>query len=289
MDSSFRSTVLHRHGDDDNRDRERERERERDRERDRDRDRERERRDVMNPAGSHRHSTFSLRSPSTEFHPPLPYSNPHHQSPPRLHQSRSPYMASSTPASSGAPAYPLPPAGHHYGPVASASPLHPPSAYYPPPASTQQQPAAPSASSQSPSADSHHHHLRDKQPAASGRVYDPTTDTTKERPIADSRHNAPPVATPKVSSSTLAIAHFHFLALSPPRHALFAFELVPLNRPSVPFFLSTLFLQTARRGKKKSTITSAHLRCIFPKTSQSLPPLPCYIIAIPDFLTRLLT
>ncbi|PTB35881.1 hypothetical protein M441DRAFT_152159 [Trichoderma asperellum CBS 433.97] len=149
----------------------------------------------MNPASSHRHSTFSLRSPSTEFHPPLPYAataNPHHQSPPRLHQSRSPYMPSSTPASSGAAA------GHHYGPVSSASPLHPPSAYYPPPASTQQQPSASSISTQSPSADSHHHHLRDKQPQpASGRVYDPTTDTTKERPIADSRHNAPPVATPK--------------------------------------------------------------------------------------------
>ncbi|KAM0249343.1 hypothetical protein ACHAQJ_009104 [Trichoderma viride] len=212
MDSSFRSTVLHRHGDDD-----------RERERDRDRDRERERRDVMNPVSSHRHSTFSLRSPSTEFHPPLPYAattNPHHQSPPRLHQNRSPYMPSSTPASSGASTHLPPPAvlapspvGHpHYqqqvqhqhqhqqGP-ASASPLHPPSAYYPPPATAQQlqqqSSSSASISASSPSAvDGRHHHLRDKQPA-SGRVYDPTTDTTKERPIADSRHNAPQVATPK--------------------------------------------------------------------------------------------
>jgi hypothetical protein len=219
-------------------------------------------------------------------------------------------MPSSTPASSGGSAHPLPPpavlapspAGHHYqqqvqhqvqhqhqqGP-ASASPLHPPSAYYPPPATAQQlqqqqqqQPSSSSISSTSPSADSRHHHLRDKpqQQPASGRVYDPTTDTTKERPIADSRHNAPQVATPKVSSSTLAIVHFHFSALSPPRHALCLLSL--LDR-TITFFFKP-FLQT----KKKDTISLPPFDASSPKIKpKKFPPIhhPChaYIIAIPDF------
>ncbi|KAH8120895.1 hypothetical protein LI328DRAFT_117992 [Trichoderma asperelloides] len=284
MDSSFRSTVLHRHDDD--------RDRERDRERERDRDRERERRDVMNPASSHRHSTFSLRSPSTEFHPPLPYAataNPHHQSPPRLHQSRSPYMPSSTPASSGAAAHPLPPAGHHYGPVSSASPLHPPSAYYPPPASTQQQPSASSISTQSPSADSHHHHLRDKQPQpASGRVYDPTTDTTKERPIADSRHNAPPVATPKVSSSTLAIVHFHFSALKPTTACTLPVCARWIELSILYFFFLPPFLQSKPQRQKTEKKKKERTRLLLPTLNafSRKPPIhhPCHATSSPSLI-----
>ncbi|KAG5981702.1 hypothetical protein E4U55_002627, partial [Claviceps digitariae] len=61
--------------------------------------------------------------------------------------------------------------------------------------------AAPSSSSSSsnyyppPSASESHRHTRDK--AASGRVYDPTTDTTKERRVSDAWHNAPQNSTPK--------------------------------------------------------------------------------------------
>lgn len=117
----------------------------------------------------------------------------------------SPYMASSSSASAGAggPAS-LPPLSsssssnpstsnnhnhHHQHSAAPGSPRHAPASsasnYYPPPAS---------------SPDSHrqsHHHARDKP--ASGRVYDPTTDTTKERRVSDSWHNAPQNSTPKVS------------------------------------------------------------------------------------------
>ncbi|KAK5995978.1 hypothetical protein PT974_04398 [Cladobotryum mycophilum] len=165
MESNFRSTVLQRHPDDDERDRERQ-----------------HRRDVMNPTPTHRHSTFSLRSPThaqAEFHPP-PYASPNnagstHQSPsrpPPLHN-RSPYMSSTAPVSGG-PAHPLPPpaglapsssssVGHHN----SASPLHP----------------------------RPHTILRLQQ--LHRRILIILAINQWERRISDSWHNAPQVATPK--------------------------------------------------------------------------------------------
>ncbi|KAK8922645.1 putative DNA helicase INO80 [Metarhizium anisopliae] len=117
--------------------------------------------------------------------------------------SSSPYMASSSSSPAGAAGPPpLPPPStssnpptsssrdhHHQHGAPPVSPRHPPASsasnYYPPPAS---------------SPDSHHqslHHTRDKP--ASGRVYDPTTDTTKERRVSDSWHNAPQNSTPKTA------------------------------------------------------------------------------------------
>lgn len=181
----------------------------------------------MNP--SSRHSAFSLRSPSSthtqaEFHPPLPYASDH-QSPPRLNPnpsaSRSPYMASSTPAAPGAaaphalPSVLAPAPGHHqsqsqslrehqhphhhqhqHQQAPSASPLHPPGAYYPPPPPRSTVSSVLSASPPPAPAPAPVLTAPELHPAG-GRVYDPTTDTTKERPIAASRQHAPPVATPK--------------------------------------------------------------------------------------------
>ncbi|TWU78321.1 putative DNA helicase ino80 [Metarhizium rileyi] len=121
------------------------------------------------------------------------------------------YMASSssTPVGVGGPS-PLPPPSassnastsnghnhhhhhHHHHHQHSATPVSPPrhpsastpSNYYPPPvSSTESHPQS-------------HHHARDKP--ASGRVYDPTTDTTKERRVSDSWHNTPQNSTPKAA------------------------------------------------------------------------------------------
>ncbi|PTB72200.1 hypothetical protein M440DRAFT_68341 [Trichoderma longibrachiatum ATCC 18648] len=190
----------------------------------------------MNP--SSRHSAFSLRSPSSthtqaEFHPPLPYASDH-QSPPRLNPnpsaSRSPYMASSTPAAPGAAAAPhalpsvlAPAPGHHqsqsqslrehqhphhhqhqhqHQQAPSASPLHPPGAYYPPPPPRSTVSSVLSASPPPAPAPAPVLTAPELHPAG-GRVYDPTTDTTKERPIAASRQHAPPVATPKGRASDI--------------------------------------------------------------------------------------
>lgn len=160
-------------------------------------------------AHPHRHSTFSLRSPTQpDFRPP-PFPSPNannasashpHQSPPRpsLPSLHNPYMTSNAPGASGGPVAPtLPPPGalsssttgshqhHHQGhhQPPPASPLHPPAGYYSPAEAA--------------------HHAREKPAPATGRLYDPTTDTTKERRISDagaswSNANAPPAGTPKV-------------------------------------------------------------------------------------------
>lgn len=172
MDNNFRSTVLQRPGgDEDERDRH-------------------HRRDMMTAGNTHRHSTFSLRSPTqSEFHQPPPFTSPN--------RSANTYMSSSTPASgsagAGGPVAPtLPPPGppsssssaavNHHQAHPPVSPLHPPSGYYPPPSSSSSSSAA----------------ARDKP--AGGSFYDPTTDTTKERRVSDSWHGASHAATtPKVS------------------------------------------------------------------------------------------
>ncbi|KJZ77721.1 Putative DNA helicase INO80 [Hirsutella minnesotensis 3608] len=210
--NSFRSTVLSNDGD----------------ERDR-----RQRRDVVTagslsrPDGAAaRRSPFAgLRSPTRDLHQSLPaHSSPNNssgsnnntnsanrssllQSPPRppslhnpnrshSHHSPSPYMASSSSAAARADgdAGPLPPPSslapssnhnssshHHHGPH-PVSPRHGTAVYYAP-------------SSASPSDSSSHQQAREKP--ASGRVYDPTTDTTKERRVSDSWRNAPQASTPK--------------------------------------------------------------------------------------------
>ena len=155
-------------------------------------------------AHPHRHSTFSLRSPTQpDFRsPPFPSPNANnapvahaHQSPPRASRPalHNPYMSSNAPGASGGPVAPtLPPPGglsssasghhqHHHQHQPPASPLHPPAGYYSPAAEV--------------------HHPREKP--ATGRLYDPTTDTTKERRVSDagaswSNANAPPAGTPKV-------------------------------------------------------------------------------------------
>ncbi|KAG6039557.1 putative DNA helicase ino80 [Claviceps citrina] len=108
------------------------------------------------------------------------------------------FMASptATPAGAGAPPPSLPPPsssspstannhGHLQGPPPPLSPRHgaasassTSSSYYPPPATSES-------------------HLHTREKPVSGRVYDPTTDTTKERRVSDSWHNAPQNSTPK--------------------------------------------------------------------------------------------
>lgn len=91
------------------------------------------------------------------------------------------YMAStSSPAASapsGAAAAAVPPASHTR--ISASSSSASTAGYY-----------APSESL---------HPARDKAP--SGRVYDPTTDTTKERRVSDAWHTAPQSSTPKVSET----------------------------------------------------------------------------------------
>ncbi|POR32033.1 Putative DNA helicase INO80 [Tolypocladium paradoxum] len=239
MDSNFRSTVLQRpRGDDDERERDRHLPQQ-------------QRRDVINAsagspnttanaaananaaASTHRHSTFSLRSPTRthgDFHPPPfspPNNNSHHHStgnhnhshgsavlqsppprpPPLHHHNPSPYMPSSTatsataaPSSSGGAAHSLPPpsglasstassaTNHNHHHQQAVSPRHGHSGYYPPPAA---------AAAAAPSSESHHHRHPAREKPASGSFYDPTTDTTKERRVSDSWHNAPQASTPK--------------------------------------------------------------------------------------------
>ncbi|KAG6189352.1 putative DNA helicase ino80 [Claviceps purpurea] len=61
---------------------------------------------------------------------------------------------------------------HLQGPSSASS------GYYPPPTASES-------------------HLRTREQGVSGRVYDPTTDTTKERRVSDAWHNAPQNSTPK--------------------------------------------------------------------------------------------
>ncbi|RFN49952.1 DNA helicase ino80 [Fusarium flagelliforme] len=184
-------------------------------------------------ANAHQHSTFSLRSPKSEYRPP-PFSSPnghnhnhsHHntstptanhslQSPPRP-ALPNPYMSSSTGAPGGPVAPSLPPpvglnsssspgssaAGlhqHHHQPGA---PAHQHQASGPPPVS----PLHPPVAYYPPSSNTDIYVPRDPKPASRG-FYDPTTDTTKERRISDAatpgaswhnaNANAPPAGTPK--------------------------------------------------------------------------------------------
>ncbi|KAG5662460.1 hypothetical protein KAF25_004878 [Fusarium avenaceum] len=185
-------------------------------------------------ANAHQHSTFSLRSPKSEYRPP-PFSSPnghnhsHHntstssaghslQSPPRP-ALPNPYMSSSTGAPGGPVAPSLPPPvgiNSSSSPGSSAAGLHqhhhqsqaPPPQHQaagpPPPVS----PLHPPVAYYPPSSNRDIYYPRDPKPASRG-FYDPTTDTTKERRISDAatpgaswnnanaNANAPPVGTPK--------------------------------------------------------------------------------------------
>ncbi|RBR14379.1 uncharacterized protein FIESC28_07809 [Fusarium coffeatum] len=184
-------------------------------------------------ANAHQHSTFSLRSPKSEYRPP-PFSSPnghnhnhsHHntstpaanhslQSPPRP-ALPNPYMSSSTGAPGGPVAPSLPPpvglnsssspgssaAGLHQHHHQSGVPVHQHQASGPPPVS----PLHPPAAYYPPSSNTDIYIPRDPKPASRG-FYDPTTDTTKERRISDAatpgaswhnaNANAPPAGTPK--------------------------------------------------------------------------------------------
>ncbi|KAF7557846.1 hypothetical protein G7046_g5961 [Stylonectria norvegica] len=173
-------------------------------------------------ANAHRHSTFSLRSPTqSEFRPPA-YASPNanttnaantthpHQSPPRpaLHN---PYMSSSVPGASGGPVAPsLPPPGAL---SSSAAGHHQHQEQHQQPHQHQHQHHREQQQQQGQHHHHHHHHqaavpvsplhppsgyypppandrdsrdardVRDKP--ATGSFYDPTTDTTKERRVSD--------------------------------------------------------------------------------------------------------
>lgn len=178
MESNFRSTVLQHPGEDNDRER-------------------RHPRDILNPASSSsvvappsgvppqgppRHSAFSLRSPTqSEFHPSAGYSSPsgtsinHHQSPPR--PALSSFMSPS--------GQPLPPSGQHtpsgsHHHAAPPSPMRGSPAYY----------------AQTPDL----HQTREKPAGRS--YYDPTTDTTSERRMAEAgtwrRDSTPKVSKPQI-------------------------------------------------------------------------------------------
>ncbi|KIL90457.1 dna helicase ino80 [Fusarium avenaceum] len=187
-------------------------------------------------ANAHQHSTFSLRSPKSEYRPP-PFSSPnghnhsHHntstssaghslQSPPRP-ALPNPYMSSSTGVPGGPVAPSLPPpvginsssspgssaAGLHQHHHQSQAPLPQHQAAGPPPPVS---PLHPPVAYYPPSSNRDIYYPRDPKPASRG-FYDPTTDTTKERRISDAatpgaswhnananaNANAPPVGTPK--------------------------------------------------------------------------------------------
>lgn len=189
MESNFRSTVLQHPGEDNDRER-------------------RHPRDILNPTSSSsvvappsgvppqgppRHSTFSLRSPTqSEFHPSAGYSSPsgtsinHHHSPPR--PALSSFMSPS--------GQPLPPSGQHtpagnHHHAAPPSPMRGSPAYY----------------SQTPDL----HQTREKP---SGRsYYDPTTDTTGERRMAESYRDS----TPKVSKPRSVLIFCPSVVSSPAR------------------------------------------------------------------------
>jgi DNA helicase INO80 len=183
-------------------------------------------------ANAHQHSTFSLRSPKSEYRPP-PFSSPNGhnhshqntstpsanhslQSPPRPALSN-PYMSSSTSAPGGPVAPPLPPpvginsssspgssaVGLHQHHHQSGAPAHPHRAA-PPPVS----PLHPPVAYYPPGTNTDIYIPPPEPKPASRGFYDPTTDTTKERRISDAatpgaswhnaNANAPPAGTPKV-------------------------------------------------------------------------------------------
>ncbi|RGP65820.1 DNA helicase ino80 [Fusarium sporotrichioides] len=182
-------------------------------------------------ANAHQHSTFSLRSPKSEYRPP-PFSSPNGhnhshqntstpsanhslQSPPRPALSN-PYMSSSTSAPGGPVAPPLPPpvginsssspgssaVGLHQHHHQSGAPAHPHRAA-PPPVS----PLHPPVAYYPPGTNTDIYIPPPEPKPASRGFYDPTTDTTKERRISDAatpgaswhnaNANAPPAGTPK--------------------------------------------------------------------------------------------
>ncbi|KAG6001348.1 putative DNA helicase ino80 [Claviceps maximensis] len=172
-----------------------------DRDRDRDRDHD-----------HHRHHRAAPAASSILHSPPPPHHHAnHYRQEHRDHNRGSSSSASAAgrgPASFMAPS-PSTPAG---GPAAPTPVLLPPPPSSsssaanshnhrqgPPPLSPRHGPASVASSSSiyypPPAASESRLHSRDK--AASGRVYDPTTDTTKERRVSDAWHNAPQNSTSK--------------------------------------------------------------------------------------------
>ena len=179
------------------------------------------------PRAAHQPHQHPHQNPHQHRPPHHPPHHHHHQSPPpsshrsALHTPATAYMSQQrqgSPSGAGGPMAPTlpPPSGlapppassssssaanhrHHQG----VSPLHPPSGtYYPPPGAADP-----------------HHHGRDAGHSTSTRsFYDPTTDTTKERRVSDSWHNAPQAATPKVSLAVhihLFDSPWHFAPIRP--------------------------------------------------------------------------
>ena len=130
---------------------------------------------------------------------------------------------------------------HQQGPPPPVSPRHGHSSYYPSPA------AAATTAAAAPSSESHHHRHPAREKPASGRVYDPTTDTTKERRVSDSWHNAPQASTAKVSRKPQA-GPSPLLFLTRARHLLLSLNRLALPSPFTPQKKTSLYKPITRNA-----------------------------------------